>query len=146
MEKIEMTTESLSAPKRNWMNIGLWAAQILLALAYLAAGGTKLFTPIDTLGTMMAYVPTMPEMFIRFVGLMEILGAVGLILPSVTRILPVLTPAAAVGLSIVQVAAIFLHASRGETATSLPVNLVFLALSLFIVWGRTKKAPIAPRS
>ena len=141
-----MTTEALSAPKRNWINIGLWAAQILLALAYLAAGATKLFTPIDALGAMMAYVPTMPELFIRFVGLAEILGAIGLILPSVTRILPRLTPAAAVGLSIVQVAAIVLHASRGETAMTLPVNLLLLALSIFVIWGRTKKAPIAPRS
>jgi uncharacterized membrane protein YphA (DoxX/SURF4 family) len=140
-----MTTETLATPRRNWVNIGLWTAQILLAVAYLAAGATKLFTPIDALGAMMTYVPTMPELFIRFLGLMEILGAIGLILPSVTRILPVLTPAAAVGLSIVQVAAIILHATRGETAMSLPANLVLLALSLFIVWGRTKKAPIAPR-
>ncbi len=141
-----MTTDTLSAPRRNWMNIGLWVAQVLLAIAYLAAGATKLFTPIDALGAMMTYVPTMPELFIRFVGLMEILGAIGLILPSLTRIMPVLTPAAAVGLSIVQVAAIILHATRGETAMSLPVNLVLLALSVFIIWGRTKKAPIAARS
>jgi len=141
-----MTTETLSAPKRNWINIGLWTAQVLLAIAYLAAGSMKLFTPIDALGTMMAYVPTMPELFIRFVGLAEILGAVGLILPAATRILPVLTPAAAVGLSIVQVGAIVLHGVRGETATSLPVNLILLALSVFIIWGRTKKAPIAARS
>ena len=141
-----MTTEALSAPRRNWWTIGLWATQILLAVAYLGAGSMKLFTPIDVLGASMAYVPTMPELFIRFVGLMEILGAIGLILPSATRILPVLTPAAAVGLSIVQVAAIILHAARGETAMSLPANLVLLALSLFIIWGRTKKAPITPRS
>ncbi len=141
-----MTTDTLSAPRRNWMNIGLWVAQALLAIAYLAAGATKLFTPIDALGAMMTYVPTMPELFIRFVGLMEILGAIGLILPSLTRIMPVLTPAAAVGLSIVQVAAIILHATRGETAMSLPVNLVLLALSVFIIWGRTKKAPIPARS
>lgn len=141
-----MTTDTFTAPRRNWMNIGLWVAQVVLALAYLAAGSMKLFTPIDALGAMMAYVPTMPELFIRFVGLMEILGAIGLILPSATRILPMLTPAAAVGLSVVQVAAIVLHASRGETAMSLPANLVLLALSLFILWGRSKKAPIAPRS
>ena len=141
-----MTTEAFSAPRRNWLNIGLWVAQVLLAIAYLAAGSMKLFTPIDALGAMMAYVPTMPELFIRFVGLMEILGAIGLILPSVTRRLPVLTPVAAFGLAVVQVAAIILHATRGETAMSLPANLVLLALSLFIIWGRTKKAPIAARS
>jgi putative oxidoreductase len=141
-----MNTETLSAPRRNWWTIGLWVAQVLLALAYLAAGSMKLFQPIDALAAMgMGYVTSMPELFIRFVGLMEILGAIGLILPSLTRILPVLTPVAAIGLSIVQVAAIILHAYRGETATSLPANLVLLALSLFIVWGRTRKAPIASR-
>ncbi len=142
-----MTTATSSAPRRDWWTAGLWVAQVLLAAAYLAAGAMKLFQPMDVLAGMgMGYVTTMPELFIRFVGLMEILGAIGLILPSLTRILPMLTPAAAVGLSIVQVAAIILHAIRGETATSLPVNLVLLALSLFILWGRTKKAPIAGRN
>ena len=142
-----MTTDTIAAPRRNWLTIGLWVAQVLLAVAYLGAGSMKLFQPMDALAGMgMGYVTTMPELFIRFLGLMEILGAIGLILPSLTRILPILTPAAAVGLSIVQVAAIVLHATRGETAMTLPANLVLLALSLFIVWGRAKKAPIAPRS
>ena len=141
-----MTTDTSSAPRRRWMNIGLWVAQVLLAVAYLAAGATKLFTPIDALGAMMTYVPTMPELFIRFVGLMEILGAIGLILPSATRIMPCLTPVAAAGLIIVQIGAIILHASRGETADTLLVNLVLMAFPVFIIWGRTKKAPIPPRS
>ncbi|HYD70413.1 DoxX family protein [Azospirillum sp.] len=141
-----MTTATMTVPRRNWWTIGLWVAQTLLAVAYLSAGSMKLFLPMDALVSMgLRYVTTMPELFIRFVGLMEILGATGLILPSLTRILPVLTLAAAVGLSVVQVAAIILHATRGETAMSLPVNLVLLALSLFIVWGRTKKARIASR-
>ena len=130
---------------KRW-NIGLWTAQVLLALVYLAAGGMKLFQPIETLAAAgMAYVTTMPELFIRFVGVMEILGAIGVVLPALTRSRPMLTPAAAVGLSLVQVAAIILHASRGETAMTLPMNLVLLALALFVVWGRTRKAPITPR-
>ena len=96
-----MMTSDLSAPRRNGWNIGLWVAQALLAAAYLAAGSMKLFTPIEALAASLPYVTTMPELFIRFVGLMEILGALGLILPSVTRILPTLTPAAAVRLSFV---------------------------------------------
>ena len=131
---------------RKWWNIGLWTAQGLLALVYLAAGGMKLLQPIETLAAAgMAYVTTMPELFIRFVGVMEILGAIGVVLPALTRIRPMLTPAAAVGLSLVQVAAIILHASRGETAMTLPMNLVLLALALFVVWGRTRKAPVTPR-
>lgn len=88
---------------------------------------------------------TMPPAFILFLGVMEILGAIGIIAPAVTRILPFLTPLAAAGMAFVQVSAIVLHGVRGETATSLPLNLVLLALALFVLWGRTRKAPIAGR-
>ena len=134
-----------SSGRKGW-NIGLWTAQGLLALVYLAAGGMKLFQPIETLAAAgMAYVTTMPELFIRSVGVLEILGAIGVVLPALTRIRPMLTPAAAVGLSLVQVSAIILHALRGETAMTLPMNLVLLALALFVVWGRTRKAPVIAR-
>jgi hypothetical protein len=73
---------------------------------------------------------------VRFVGIAEILGPIGLILPMLTGILPWLTPLAAIGLAIIQVLAIGFHARRGETAKTLPANLVLLALSLFVVWGR----------
>ena len=72
------------------------------------------------------------------------LGVIGLILPFLTRILPGLTPLAALGLSVIQVLAIPFHISRGEPF-ALPVNLTLLALSLFIPWGRWKKSPIAGR-
>jgi len=141
-----MATEATAARRMNWWNIGLWVAQVVLAVLYLMAGGIKLFQPIAALAGMgMGYVNDMPELFIRFVGLMELLGALGLLLPAVTRILPWLTPLAAIGLCVVQISAIVLHAARGETAMTLPMNLVLLALSLFIVWGRWRKAPIAPR-
>jgi putative oxidoreductase len=141
-----MTVATAAARGINWWNIGLWVVQGLLAALYLFAGFTKLTQPIDALATMgMAWAPTLPELFVRFVALMEVLGAIGLILPAATRILPWLTPLSAAGLGIVQVSAIILHATRGETAMTLPMNLVLLALSLFVVWGRTRKAPIAPR-
>jgi putative oxidoreductase len=141
-----MTTESTVRSGVNWWNLALWAAQVLLAVLYLMAGFMKLVQPIDALvGMGMAYAGALPEAFIRFVAFMEILGAIGLLLPAATRILPWLTPLAAVGLSFVQLSAIVLHAMRGETAMTLPVNLVLLALSLFILWGRWQKAPIAVR-
>jgi putative oxidoreductase len=141
-----MTTELSTGASRNWWNIGIWVAQVALAILYLMAGGMKLVQPIDALvGMGMAYAGALPEAFIRFVAFMEILGAIGLLLPAATRILPWLTPLAAVGLSFVQLSAIVLHAMRGETAMTLPVNLVLLALSLFILWGRWQKAPIAVR-
>ena len=142
-----MTTELSTGASRNWWNIGLWVAQVALAILYLMAGGMKLLQPIDALvGMGMAYAGDLPELFIRFVALMEILGAIGLILPAATRILHVLTPLAALGLAFVQLSAIVLHAMRGETAMTLPVNLVLLALALLVAWGRWQKSPVAPRA
>jgi uncharacterized membrane protein YphA (DoxX/SURF4 family) len=141
-----MTTDTVAPRTRNGWTIGLWVAQFLLAALYLMAGFMKFTQPLEALGAMnMAWAPTFPEILVRFIGAMEVLGALGLILPSVTRILPRLTPLAALGLSAVQVGAIILHATRGETATTLPLNAILLALSLFILWGRLQKAPIPPR-
>jgi membrane protein DedA with SNARE-associated domain len=69
-----------------------------------------------------------------------------MILPAATRILPWLTPLAALGFALIQVLAIVVHANLGETAMTLPINLVLLALSLFVLWGRWRKAPISPRA
>jgi uncharacterized membrane protein YphA (DoxX/SURF4 family) len=141
-----MTLEAGAARRINWLNIGLWVAQVLLAVAYVMAGSMKLSQPMTGLAAMgMGYATQLPELFVRFVGLMEVLGAIGLIAPAATRILPFLTPLAAAGLAFVQVSAIVLHATRGETAMTLPVNLVLLALALFVLWGRTQKAAISPR-
>jgi uncharacterized membrane protein YphA (DoxX/SURF4 family) len=141
-----MTTDVAGGTRRNWWTIALWAAQVLLAVAYIMAGGMKISQPMAGLAAMgMGYATALPEAFVRFVGTMEILGAIGLILPAATRILPILTPLAAVGLSVVQVSAIVLHATRGETAMTLPVNLLLLALSLFVLWGRWSKAPVVAR-
>ena len=140
-----MTDMTSGAAGRNWWTIGLWAAQVLLALAYGAAGVMKVFTPVADLGTVMNWVTVTPEWLVRFIGAVEFLGALGMILPAATRILPWLTPLAALGFSVIQVLAIGTHASLGETAVTLPVNIVLLALSLFVAWGRWKKSPIAPR-
>ena len=126
-------------------NIGLWIAQIVLAAVYVMAGFMKLSQPIDALvASGMTYAGDYPELLTRFIGTMEVLGAIGIILPAATRIMPKLTPLAALGFSVIQILAIGLHSTRGEFQV-LPVNLVLLALSLFVLWGRTRKAPIAPR-
>ena len=140
-----MTDTTNGAASRNWWSIGLWTAQILLALVFGSAGLMKTVQPIDALASMMAWVGHSPETLVRFIGIVEVLGALGVILPALTRILPWLTPFAALGFAIIQVLAIGVHASLGETATSLPINLLLLALSLLVVWGRTRKAPIAAR-
>src|SRR5687768_4971649 len=116
-------------------NVWLWIAQGLLALAYGAAGGMKAFQPIPKLAAMMGWPGDYPGLT-RFVAWAEIAAAVGMILPILLDILPWLTPLAAIGLSLIQVFALILHARRGETAKTLPANLVLLGLSLFVAIGR----------
>ena len=136
-------TGGASSPKV-W-NIGLWVVQALLAAFYAMAGSMKLSQPIEALvASGMSYAGDFPELLTRFIGTMELLGAIGIILPAATRILPGLTPLAAVGFSVIQVLAMGVHISRGEFEV-LPMNVVLLALSILVVWGRTRKAPVSAR-
>jgi len=96
----------------------------------------KTFRPIPDLAKMMSWAGDLPRGLVRFVGIAETAGALGLFLPVLTGILAWLTPLAALGLSVIQVLAIGLHAQRHETAKSLPVNIVLLALSFFVLWAR----------
>lgn len=141
-----MTDVTSATAGRNWWNIGLWVAQALLAAFYAMAAFFKLTQPMESLAASgMTFATDYPELLTRFVGTMEALGVLGIILPAATRVMPWLTPLAAAGFSLVQIAAITLHASRGETAATLPMNLVLLALSLFVLWGRSRKALITSR-
>lgn len=117
------------------LSLFLWAAQVILAGLFGIAGALKSFRPIETLRPRMGWVDDFGPGFVRFVGLSELAGAFGMILPIVTGILPWLTPLAAIGFAIIQVLAIGVHARRGETAMALPMNLGLLALSLFVAWG-----------
>ncbi len=126
------------------MKIALWIAQALLALAFLAAGAMKLTQPMETLATAMAWTTAVPEALVRLIGAAEILGALGLVLPAATRILPRLTPLAAALLAVVMLLASAFHLTRGE-AMMVPINLILIALLAFVAWGRAARAPIAPR-
>ena len=140
-----MTETTIGTTGRNGWNIGLWAAQVLLAAFYGFAGFNKVSQTMESLGAMgMSYATDFPELLTRFIGTMEILGAIGIILPALTRIMPRLTPLAALGFSVIQVLAMGVHLSRGELGV-LPMNLVLLALSLFVLWGRERQAPISAR-
>ena len=121
------------------MHIALWIAQVLLALAFIAAAVPKLTMPSE----MLTATPTGVGLT-RFIGVCELLGALGLILPSATRIKPILTPYAAIGLATIVVLATGFHAVRGEYS-ALPTTIILAAIGIFIAWGRLKKAPIAPR-
>jgi len=137
------TTFETATPGRA-LRIGLWAAQVLLAFVFISAGLVKLLTPIPQLATMMPFAGEYSETFVHSVALVDLAGGVGILLPALTRILPRLTVLAALGCSVLQVFAFIFHISRGEAATT-PLNVVLLALSLFVLWGRNSKAPIAPR-
>ena len=117
------------------MNIALWVAQGLLAAMYLMAGAIKTFQTAKA-KEQMPWAKERSDGFVRFVGTSELLGAFGLILPLVTGILPWLTPLAAIGLIIIQLLAIFTEHLPKKEYNVIPVNVVLLALAVFVVFGR----------
>ena len=127
------------------LHITVWIAQALLAAMFLMSGFMKLSQPIDQLSKMLPWAAQVPEALVRFIGVAEVLGAVGLILPSLLRIQPKLTPIAAVGLALVMLFAVVFHTSRGETPM-IGMNFVLIAIAAFIARGRFKKAPITPKA
>ena len=123
------------------LNITLWLIQGLLGLAFLGAGAMKTFSPLANLRKNMAWVDHVPQALVRFIGIAEILGAIGLILPAVTHILPWLTIAAAVGLALIMILAIIYHATHREWPV-IGANVMLLLLALFIVLGRSAWVPL----
>ncbi|MEQ1900944.1 MAG: DoxX family protein [Devosia sp.] len=117
------------------LNFYLWAAQGLLAALFGMAGAMKAFRPIPDLSKSIDWAAEFPVPLTRFIGISELLGAIGLILPIATGILPGLTPLAAIGLAVIQVLAIGFHVRRGEMQI-VPANFVLLALAVFVAWGR----------
>jgi uncharacterized membrane protein len=127
------------------LNVALWIVQGLLALSFAGGGVWKLATPIPDLAAKMPWMGQVSPGFVHLTAVFDILGGLGVLLPSVTRIKPGLTVLAALGCVALMAAAIFFHVSRGEAANT-PFNFVLVALSLFVAWGRWSKAPIAPRA
>jgi putative oxidoreductase len=124
------------------LHILLWVVQVLLACAFGMAGVMKSTQPVDVLvQNGIAWAGQVPLLMLRCIGISELLGAIGLILPAATKIKPWLTPLAALGLLTIMILAMAFHLSRGE-AQALPVNMVLGGLAAFVAWGRTKKAPI----
>jgi hypothetical protein len=119
------------------MTYALWIVQALLALLFLFAGGTKLVLPLEQL---QGPVP-LPGAFVRFIGVAEVLGALGLVLPTLLRIRPGLTPLAAAGLVIVMAGATVITAATGTVAITLIPVIVGL-LAAFVAYGRWRLAPV----
>ena len=123
------------------MNIVLWVVQILLALAFAMAGIMKATQPFEKLSERMKWAKDVGLPGVRLIGVLEILGAIGLILPAITGILPWLTPVAAIGLVLTMIGAMITHGRRGEFP-NMGFNLVLLLLAVFIVYGRFVAAPL----
>jgi hypothetical protein len=121
----------------NTVNIALWIVQGVLALVYLAVGGLKIVRPREQLVTSgnFDWMNDFSDSGVKAVGLVEILGALGVILPWLTAIAPILTPIAAIGLVVVQIGALRVHLVRNERQP-LPVNLILLLLAAFVAVGR----------
>ena len=124
------------------MNIALWIVQALLALAFVLAGSMKLFQPIATLSKSMNWTGELPAWQVRGIGLAELLGGLGLILPGVTHIAPWLTPLAALGLVIAMLSAVIFHLVRRETPRMAP-SLILGLLTLVVLYGRFALAPLS---
>lgn len=123
------------------MNIALWIVQILLALLFLFAGGMKLVVPSEVLQSMGSPNQIiLPGLLIKFIGLCEVLGALGLILPGLFRKKPSLTPLAAGGLTIIMIGAVAVTIASDGVAASL-VPLIVLVLCVFVAYGRSRLVP-----
>jgi len=122
------------------MNIALWIVQVLLAIVYGLAGLMKAFQTEKAKETL-PWAKRHSTGFVRMVGTFELLGALGLILPALTGILPWLTPLAALGLSLVQVLAIVTEHLPHKESKMIPGNVILLALSAFVAYGRFAVLP-----
>ncbi|MCU1641355.1 MAG: DoxX family protein [Nocardia sp.] len=118
------------------MNILLWIVAAALASVFLAAGSMKLVTPPEKLRAKgMEWVEQVPTVWIRALGAIEVLGAIGLIFPAMLQIAPVLVPLAAVGVVLVMTGAAIVHVyERNWPGTA--VTIVLLAAGVFLAWGR----------
>src|SRR5438445_5096273 len=121
---------------RSTMNVALWIVQGLLAALFLFAGGAKLVLPLGQ----MAGPVALPGWFLRFLGVAEVLGALGLVLPGLLRIRPGLTPLASAALVIIMIGATVITLVGGMVAVAL-MNLVVALLAAFVAYGRWRLAP-----
>ena len=116
------------------MNIALWIVQIILGLAFIMFGSMKAFQ-YEKAQASLPWVKDYSKGFVTFIGVSELLGGLGLILPYALGIAPILTPIAALGLGIVMILAAGLQAKRKENP-AIGMNLVFLVLAIFVAIGR----------
>ncbi len=123
------------------MNIALWVAAVLLALVFLTTGIMKTVR-YEQEGQKLESIKGLPRRLVALIGVSEILGALGLIVPAATGILPWLTPLAAAGLALVMILASGFHVTRREYS-GIGLNLILLLLAIFVAYGRVALVPLA---
>jgi len=124
------------------MNALMWVMQVALAVAFFAHGGLFLFPPAAAVEQMNA---SLPRWFQLFLGVAEVLAAIGLTLPGLTRIKPWLVPCAAAGIIVVMISATIFHLMRGETSSAI-TTIVLLVLAAAVTYVRWRVAPIPSRT
>jgi uncharacterized membrane protein YphA (DoxX/SURF4 family) len=123
------------------LHYGLWIIQVVLALIFLFAGSMKLIVPIEQ----MKGPVQLPGLFLRFIGVCEVLGGIGLALPGMLRIRPGLTPLAAAGLVIIMIGATVTTIMGGQAAIAILPFAVGVLLAV-VAWGRWRIAPLSGKS
>jgi uncharacterized membrane protein YphA (DoxX/SURF4 family) len=117
------------------MNLALWIVAGLLAVSYLISGGGKLIMPKETYAAHARWAEDFSAGSVKAIGALEVLAAVGLVLPAALDIAPVLVPLAALGLVMIMVGAVITRIRRHE-AKLMVADVVYLALAGFVAWGR----------
>ena len=145
VQTLSTSTISILATAGRTLRVSLWATQAHLALAFGFAGVTKAFVPLDRVARLIPWAPDVAPALLRFIGTMELLASVGLVLPSLLRVRPRLTPLAALGLVVLMTLASGFHALRHEVA-GIAVDVALGALAAFVAWGRLRAAPLGSRS
>jgi len=138
-----MTTAESAAPRKSTLNTVLWIVQVLLALLFIWAGGMKLILPLEKLAGPPGSV-VLPGLFVRFIGVAELLGGLGLLLPGLLRIRTGLTPLAAAGLVIIMIGAVVVTIMGGQAGMA-GIPLVTGLLAAFVAYGRWRLAPHSGR-
>jgi len=138
-------TVAVAAPSKKALNVSLWVVQVLLALLFIWAGGIKLVLPLEQLAGPPGSIQ-FPGAFLRFIGAVELLGGLGLIVPALLRIRPGLTPLAAAGLVIIMIGAVGTTLAGGVNVALAAIPAVTGLLAAFVAYGRWRLAPIRPRA
>lgn len=136
-----MTDKHPSSTRR--VELALWCLQAVLALTFVGTGAWKLSTPVAALAAKMPWMGQVSATFLYATSVLDLLVGAGVLLPSLTRVAPRLTVAAALGGVALMVGAAVFHGQRGEWSST-PFNAVMAGLLAFVAWGRSRRAPIDP--